>query len=437
MRTVMALLLASSVFLGPTVSWAQAPPPPAQPAGSSQGTKLTDEKIDQLMAPIALYPDSLLAQVLMASTYPDQVAQAAKWSKDHPELKGDDAVEKVASQPWDPSVQSLVAFPQVLATLKEKPDWVKQLGDAFLAEPEAMMDSAQRLREMAQKSGNLKSNEQQQVEVEQPAPEQTIIKIVPANPQVVYVPTYNPTVVYGAWPYPAYPPFYLPRPIGYGIAAGVATGVAFGIGVGVHNAMWGGFNWGRRDVNINVNRYNRVNVHRQLNVSHNSWTRNNQTRINSARAHTSYHGTVSSRNVNRQNVQHNVNAQGRNAQRAQAQQRVQQRQPGAYQGNAQQRAQSVNRGQAQQRAQSAHGGQGQAQQRAQSVNRGQAQQRAQSAHGGQGQAQQRAQSVNRGQAQQRAQSVNRGQAQQRAQSAHGGQGHARSGAGRSGGGRHR
>ena len=408
MRFVTSLTLALLVAVGLTSARAQAPPSPSQPAAASNAAQLTDEKIDQLTAPLALYPDSLLSQVLMASTYPDQVAKAAKWSKDHPDLKGDEAVKKVASQPWDPSVQSLVAFPQVLATLQQKPEWTKDLGDAFLAQPEAVMDSVQRLRQMAEQSGNLKSNEQQKVEVEETAPEQTVIKIEPANPEVVYVPSYNPTVVYGAWPYPAYPPIYIPPPSGYRIAAGVATGLAFGVGVGVHYALWGGFHWGHRDVNINVNRYNHINVNRHLSVNQTSWTRNNQTRINTARTHTSYNGTlnnrnVSNRNINRQNAQGRV-TQSRDAQRAQAQQKVQQRQPGAYQGNAQQRAQNANRTQAQQRAQG--------------VNKGQAQQRAQGA--------------NKAQAQQRAQGANKAQAQQRAQArqAHGGGGHA-------GGGRHR
>jgi hypothetical protein len=264
----------------------------------------------------------------MASTFPDQVQAAAKWSKKNPNLKGDEAVKRASAQPWDPSVQSLVAFPQVLATLSQQPSWVKQLGEAFLSHPEAVMDSVQRLRKLAQDAGQLKSDEHQQVAVEQVAPEQTVIRIEPTQAGVVYVPSYNPQVVYGAWPYPAYPPTYLPPPYGYGIAAGVATGLAFGVGVGVTRALWGGFNWGHHDVNINTNRYNNINTNRQLSANQNSWRRNNQARINNARANTGYRQTRGG-----------AAAQGRGAQRARAQQAVQRRQPGAYGGTAQQRAQ--------------------------------------------------------------------------------------------------
>jgi hypothetical protein len=127
----------------------------------------------------------------MAATFPQDVEAAAAWSKANSKLQGDAAVKAVASEPWDPSVQSLVAFPQVLATMASKPDWVTQLGNAFIAQPNDVMDSVQRLRKQAQQAGNLKSNEQQKVVVEQ-----TTIQIQPTNPQVVYVPTYNPTVVY-------------------------------------------------------------------------------------------------------------------------------------------------------------------------------------------------------------------------------------------------
>lgn len=222
-------------------------------------------ELDQIMAPVALYPDSLLSQILMASTYPDQVAEAAQWSETHPDRKGDDAVEAVQDEAWDPSVASLVAFPQVLAMMGDKPDWVKQMGDAFLADPEMTMDTIQGLRKKADEAGNLESNEQQTVEVEE-ASGQTVIKIEPADPQVVYVPAYNPTVVYGTWWWPAYPPFYWPPPPGYGFAAGVVSGIGFGIGIAITNSIWGGFDWYRRDVNINVNRYNNINVNRKIDV---------------------------------------------------------------------------------------------------------------------------------------------------------------------------
>ncbi len=247
---------------------------PMFPALAADKT-FSQEELDQMMAPVALYPDALLSQILMASTYPDQVAEAAEWSKQNTEAKGDDAVKAVQDKPWDPSVASLVAFPQALAMMGDKPDWVSQMGDAFLADPEKVMDTVQGLRKKAKEEGNLESSDQQKVIVEQ-APSQTIIKIEPSDPQVIYVPTYNPTVVYGTWWWPAYPPFYWPPPPGYGFAGGIVTGIGFGIGIAITNSIWGGFDWHHHDVNINVNRYNNINVNKKLDVNSNSvsWKHN-------------------------------------------------------------------------------------------------------------------------------------------------------------------
>jgi len=244
--------------------------------GWAQGEAATysKERLDQLLAPIALYPDSLLTQVLMAATYPAQVAEAVSWSASHPNDKGDAAVNRAESQGWEPSVTSLVAFPQVLATMGQKPEWVQDLGDAFLAQPSDTMDAVQRLRKAAQTAGSLKSNEQQTVVVQNPTPQQSVIVIQPAQPQVVYVPAYNPTVVYGAWPYPAYPPYYMPPPPGYYAGSALMAGIAFGTGLAITNALWGGWDWGRNDVNINVNRYNNVNVNRKLDVNQTNFTHN-------------------------------------------------------------------------------------------------------------------------------------------------------------------
>lgn len=248
----------------------------AVPAAHAQtAAKISNQQLDSLTASVALYPDALLAQVLMASTFPQDVAAAAAWSRANPNVKGDDAVRAVASEPWDPSVQSLVAFPQVLATMASKPDWVAQLGNAFLAQPNDVMDSVQRLRRQAQQAGNLKTSEQQKVIVEQ-----STIQIVPANPQVVYVPTYNPTVVYGTWPYPAYPPVYVPPPPGYAAASGLAAGLAFGVGVAITSALWSDVNWNNHSVNINVNRYNNINVNRRLDVNSSTTRWNRDTTFN-------------------------------------------------------------------------------------------------------------------------------------------------------------
>jgi hypothetical protein len=259
---------------------------PLAAAAQTSDKPFSNEQLDQMLAQIALYPDALLSQVLMAATYPEDFAQAAAWSKAHPDAKGDSAVTMVESEPWDPSVASLVAFPEALITLGEKPDYVRNLGDAFLAQPEDVMESVQRLRAAAQKAGNLSSNEQVKVSsqaapapssstvvVQQAAPPPQVIVIEPAQPQVVYVPAYNPTTVYGPWWYPSYPPYYYPTPPGYWFSRTVATGIAYGVGIGISNALWGGFDWGRRDVNINVNRYNNINVNRKIDVNANrtSW----------------------------------------------------------------------------------------------------------------------------------------------------------------------
>jgi hypothetical protein len=245
--------------------------------------QFSKEQIDQLTAQIALYPDALLSQVLMASTYPADVEAAAKWSREHPDAKGDEAVQQVQDRDWDPSVASLVAVPQVVITMGEKPDWVRDLGDAFLAQPEDVMDSVQRLRAQAQQAGNLTSNEQVNVRVEsappaepevtvvqQAAPRQVIV-IEQTRPETIFVPAYNPSVVYGAWPYPAFPPVYIPPPPGYwwsaAIGGAVATGIAWGVGYGVSNAIWGGCNWWHRDIDININRYNNINVNRRLDIN--------------------------------------------------------------------------------------------------------------------------------------------------------------------------
>jgi len=226
-------------------------------AQDGEGSKKSfkQEELDQLLAPIALYPDSLLAQILMASTYPLEVVEAARWAKANQALKGDALTSALEKEDWDPSVKSLVNFPQVLAMMNEKLDWTQKLGDAFLAQQKEVMDTVQKLRQKAQAEGNLKSSEEQKVVVEKET--QTIV-IESANPQVVYVPTYSPTVVYGAWPYPAYPPYYYYPP---GYVAGAAL-FSFGVGVAIGAAWgyaWGGCNWRGGDVDIDINRNTNIN----------------------------------------------------------------------------------------------------------------------------------------------------------------------------------
>ena len=267
---------------------APATPPPVAPVAAER--VFAPEELDQMLAPLALYPDALLAQVLMASTYPGDVADAVAWSTANPKSEGDAAVRQVADQPWDPSVQSLVAFPAVLVTLGQDPAWVQRVGDAFLAQPDGVMDSIQRLRRKAKDAGHLQSNEQQKVTeqpaappaepvsasstaVVQPAAEQNII-IESADPQVVYVPSYNPNVVYGTWPNPSYPPAYYPPPPGYYFGGALATGLAFAAGVTIVDSIWGDCDWDNDDLDIDVDRYNNINSNRQINANQNNWQHN-------------------------------------------------------------------------------------------------------------------------------------------------------------------
>jgi hypothetical protein len=217
-----------------------------------EGPLFRPEEIDQLMAPIALYPDSLLAQILAASTYPLEIVQAARFVEQNKELKGEKLMAAAKDKDWDPSVKAMLEFPDVLKMMNEKLEWTEKLGDAFLSQQKDVMASAQRLRKKAQESGNLKTTQEQKVIVEQ---ETKTIIIEPANPQVVYVPTYSPTGVYGAWPYPAYPPYPV---YPYGYVAGAAFTFAAGVAVGAAWSGHGGWGcgWGNNEVDINVNKQN-------------------------------------------------------------------------------------------------------------------------------------------------------------------------------------
>ena len=252
-------LVAALSLVVPPPSFAQTAPPAA--AAADTATVFNAEQLDALLAPIALYPDALLAQALMAATYPLQVVAASRWLDDpaNKNLTGDALAQALANQPWDPSVKSLVPFPQVVAMLNSKLDWTQQLGYAFAAQQADVMDSVQRLRQQAQAAGYLKTTEQQRVVVEK-----SVIVIEPASPQTVYVPVYSPTVVYGAWPYPAYPPIYIPPPPGYVVGNAFVAGLAFATGVAVVGSLWGWARptWYGGSVNVNVNRYNTINVNR-------------------------------------------------------------------------------------------------------------------------------------------------------------------------------
>ncbi len=216
---------------------AQSPPPPQDsqaPAQAAQGppyTQQTPEQLQQLVAPIALYPDSLVAQILAASTFPEQVVEADRWVQAHPDLKGDALGQAVDQQPWDPSVKALAAFPSVLGNMDKNLSWTSSLGDAYYNQQQDVMDAVQVMRRRAQEAGNLKTTPQQTVTTQG----STII-VQPASPEVVYVPAYDPWLVYGgpivAWPgwYP-YPGIWFGGPY-------LSFGIGFGIG------WFGGFGWG-------------------------------------------------------------------------------------------------------------------------------------------------------------------------------------------------
>jgi hypothetical protein len=250
-------LIAALSLVVPPPSFAQTTPA----AAADTATEFNAEQLDALLAPIALYPDALLAQVLMAATYPLEVVAASRWLEDpaNKNLTGDALAQALVNQSWDPSVKSLVPFPRVLAMLNSKLDWTQQLGYAFATQQADVMNSMQRLRQQAQAAGYLKTTEQQRVVVEN-----TTIVIEPASPQTVYVPVYSPTVVYGVWPYPAYPPIYIPPPPGYVVGTAIVAGLAFATGVVVIGSLWGWARpvWYGGRVNVNVNHYNTINVNR-------------------------------------------------------------------------------------------------------------------------------------------------------------------------------
>jgi hypothetical protein len=274
-RSLVAIVCAALLLPGETVFLAQ-----AAPAATAQATaeepKLPPEQLDALVAPIALYPDPLLSQVLVASTYPLEIVQLQQWLAKNPGLKDKALADAVAKQPWDPSIQSMAALPDAVKRLGDDIQWTTELGNAFLAQQSDVMDAVQRMRKKAEGTGALKTNEQQKVETKV-VEQKTVIVVEPANPQVVYVPSYNPVVVYGP-PVYAYPPIYYPPSTGAVVAAGM---ISFGVGIAI-GAAWGGgwgygCGWGHNDINVNVNN----NFNRNTNINrggNNNWSHNPQHR---------------------------------------------------------------------------------------------------------------------------------------------------------------
>ena len=240
-RELTAMLCIATLIPGNAM--AAQPQQPATPTGTTTSTeppavKLPPDQLDSLVAPIALYPDPLLTQTLVASTYPLELIQLQQWLNQHKDLQGKALADAVEKEDWDPSIQSMAALPDVVKQLADNIKWTDDLGNAFLAQQSDVMDAVQRMRKKASDGGNLKSSEQQKVETKVVESKQVIV-VEQASPEVIYVPSYNPTVVYGAPLYYPYPPIVYP-PVGY-YAAGMA--ISFGIGVAM-GAFWGGGGWG-------------------------------------------------------------------------------------------------------------------------------------------------------------------------------------------------
>lgn len=265
----------------------QTPPGAAQPPPQPAAPQLGQAELEKLVAPIALYPDDLVAQILAASTYPIEVVQASRWVSAHPNVHDNALQDAMQQEQWDPSVKGLTAVPQVLAMMNDKLDWTQQLGEAFLAQPNDVSNAIQQLRAKAQSTGSLKSSQELKVTTVAadtppppppappppgvdpamlpPPPPADYISIEPTDPDLYYVPIYDPSVVYGPWGWPDYEPFYW-YPPGYVVGAAI---IGFGVGFFVGSALWCHYNWGggygyggggwHGPVTINVVQYNQFN----------------------------------------------------------------------------------------------------------------------------------------------------------------------------------
>jgi hypothetical protein len=216
-------------------------------------------KIEAAVAPVALYPDALLAPLLMAATYPDEVAEAGAWLGEahNQKLKGDALASALEPRPWDPSVKALVPFPVILDLIAQRRDWMKELGAMVIAAPASVAASVQKLRRQAIADGKLKSSPRLTVR-----DTGNVVTITSADPAVLYVPVYNPALVFGAWAYPDYPPMFIEPPPGFDVSgADIQTGVGFSVGYGVLAPLWG---WARPDwsngtIEVDTTAYNHIN----------------------------------------------------------------------------------------------------------------------------------------------------------------------------------
>jgi len=248
------------------------------------------EELQQLIAPIALYPDALVSQILAGSTYPTEIVEADRWIQEHPNLKEKDLANEVDKQSWDPSVKALTQFPSVLTNMDKNLSWTSALGEAYVNQAQDVMDAVQVMRARAEKAGNLKSNKQAKVETQG----QTVV-IEPADPEVVYVPAYDPWLIYGApvvmWPgWYGYPGLYLAGP-----------GISFGLGFGV--GFFGGFGWGWHNWGCDWHGH-RVIYNHNTYISHSTTIINHN---NFSRTTNNFHRTTNNFNHNTNNFNHNTN----------------------------------------------------------------------------------------------------------------------------------
>jgi Protein of unknown function (DUF3300) len=298
---VTATLVLSSVQVGRA---ADLPQPDMQQVGEaapgsqgpSEAPQPSPNQLNQLVAPVALYPDALVAQVLAAATYPSEVVEADRWMQQHPGLQGQSLAHAVDPQPWDPSVKALTQFPSVLANMDKNLSWTSSLGEAYANHSQGVLDAVQTMRRRAQQAGTLKSTPQETITAQGPT-----IVIAPANPQVVYVPAYNPWVVYGP-PVAFYPGWV-------GAPAVVAAGPAIGFGVGIGIGVFAGFSWGWHNWGTDWHGHNVVYNHTTY-ISHNTTIINrNRTVINQNRTVLNQNRTDVDRN--RMDLSQNRTDQGR------------------------------------------------------------------------------------------------------------------------------
>jgi hypothetical protein len=279
---IATLCVASLPWSSFLVQAQEAPQAESQEMTTEEAPKIPNDQLDSLVAPIALYPDEMLAQTLAASTYPLEVMQLDQWMDKNKNLKDKALADAVAKQPWDPSVQAMAAFPEVVQRMAENIQWMTDVGNAFLEQQKDVMDAVQRMRAKAQGTGNLKTGSEQKVETKTTQSGQQVIVVEQANPEAVYVPSYDPAVVYGAAPaeYPYYPYSYPGYQPGTALAWGSAIAVG---GVWAHN-NWGNCDWDNGDVTINNNNNFNKNYNKNVNKTGtgqgNGWQHNPQHRGN-------------------------------------------------------------------------------------------------------------------------------------------------------------